>query len=144
MGMGRYACRAGENDPYGGTGRLTDMGWFKGNNKIGNRPHPVGIKAANDFDIHDMHGNLLEWCKDVFNPEFYSAPDAKGPDAKGPDPICNTRRSKSTSSHTEWVCRGGSWDREAAACRSAFRFCNETDLVELGLRPAFYPLPPGL
>ncbi len=37
-----------------------------------------------------------------------------------------------------------SWDREAAACRSAFRFCNETDLVELGLRPAFYPLPPGL
>ena len=68
-----YACRAGTPGSYSGTGNLDDMGWYRDNSDTGNglETHPVGQKQPNHFGLHDMHGNVAEWC-------FYS----KGPGAQ--------------------------------------------------------------
>jgi formylglycine-generating enzyme required for sulfatase activity len=48
------------------------MGWYGetiiGN--IGNPPHPVGQKAPNQFGLHDMHGNISEFCMDEYDEGF--------------------------------------------------------------------------
>ena len=122
-----YACRAGKAGPFAGTGKLDDMGWYRKNG--GSRPHPVGEKQPNDFGLHDMHGNVLEWCEDVGDPAFYSKPEAAGP-----DPLC-------TSGSDRRILRGGSYVFSAELCRSAFRL----RLLPIergrmfGLRVAFYP-----
>lgn len=107
-----YACRAGSETPCGGTGILGEMGWFKGNSEVrsfwGKRrheTHPVGEKAPNAWGLHDMHGNVMEWCADVLAPY----PDGEATDPTGPD--AGKRR----------VLRGGYYFNYAESCRSASR-----------------------
>jgi len=101
-----YACRAGTPGPYAGTGNLDDMGWHTGNS--GRQTHDVGSKKPNQFGLHDLHGNLWEWCEDKYDSAFYSKPAA----AK-PNPVA--------TSGADRVVRGGSFDYPAAYCRSAYR-----------------------
>lgn len=107
-----YACRAGSETPYGGTGILDEMGWFHGNSEVrsfwGKREHethPVGKKSPNSWGLYDMHGNVMEWCTDVFAPY----PDGETTDPTGPD--AGKRR----------VLRGGYYFNYAESCRSASR-----------------------
>jgi formylglycine-generating enzyme required for sulfatase activity len=67
-----YACRAGTTGPYGGTGILDEMAWYKGNSgdtaphHVGVPVmHPVGQKKPNDWGLYDMNGNTPEWCLDL-------------------------------------------------------------------------------
>jgi formylglycine-generating enzyme required for sulfatase activity len=99
-----YACRAGTIGQYGGDGNLDDMGWYEHNS--GGKTHPVGQKRANAWGLHDMHGNVWEWCLDWYG----DYPGGSVCDPTGPD------------SGPGRVLRGGGWLDAAGFCRSAFRY----------------------
>ena len=66
-----YACRAGTTGEYGGTGLLKNMGWHSENS--GSHTHPVGQMRANGWGLHDMHGNVSEWCSDHYWDNLHSS-----------------------------------------------------------------------
>ena len=105
-----YACRAGSTDAYdfGPADKLRQFGWFADN--ADQKTHAVGQKKANRWGIHDLYGNVSEWCEDVYSPTYYkeSAPtDPRGPSSPGKD--------------VKRVIRGGSWKSSADMCRAGFR-----------------------
>ena len=60
-----YAYRAGTNTTwYNGDdkSKVGDIAWFDGNS--GNTTHPVAQKQPNAWGLHDMAGNVWEWCAD--------------------------------------------------------------------------------
>ena len=68
-----YACRAGSTNDYcygQWDDKLKEYAWY--NNNSG--PHPVGEKKPNAWGLYDMHGNVSEWCQDVFRDTYRSAP----------------------------------------------------------------------
>jgi formylglycine-generating enzyme required for sulfatase activity len=121
-----YACRGGSASTFAGTGVLDDMGWYYRN--AGTRSRPVGTKQPNAFGLHDMHGNVEEFCRDSFAP-FYGFPEAAGP-----DPVCTS------GALSTYVKRGGSYNQHAHNCRSASR-SNEGPSSQgssaTGVRPVF-------
>jgi formylglycine-generating enzyme required for sulfatase activity len=97
-----YACRAGTTGAWAGD--LAAMAWWGGNSDL--KTHEVGEKSANAWGLHDMHGNVLEWCSDWY---------AGYPAGSVTDPV-------GASSGSIRVIRGGSWSNLAGLCRSAYRF----------------------
>ena len=102
-----YACRAGTSGPYAGNGNLDDMGWHGGNS--GHVTHVVGGKQANQFGLHDMHGNVHEWCEDAYDGEGYEKWEGVLPDFAR------------HGLYISRVIRGGSYYSEARNARSAMR-----------------------
>ncbi len=105
-----YASRAGSTDPYdfGTADKLRQYGWFNDNSD--QKTHTAGQKKANRWGIHDLYGNVSEWCEDVYSPDYYrtaAATDPTGPPNLGTD----VRR----------VIRGGSWKSSADQCRVTAR-----------------------
>ncbi|MDR2110688.1 MAG: SUMF1/EgtB/PvdO family nonheme iron enzyme [Spirochaetaceae bacterium] len=106
-----YACRAGTTGPYH-TGNIitTEQANFNGNIPHADNPRgqnrerttPVGNFPPNPWGLHDMHGNVYEWCWDWYG-EY---PDGNGP---------------AVESGSSRVVRGGSWRGSAFWVRSAFR-----------------------
>jgi sulfatase modifying factor 1 len=63
-----YAASGGkywkDHFTYSGSNNIDEVAWYKDNS--GNETHPVGQKAPNQLGIHDMCGNIWEWCQDHF------------------------------------------------------------------------------
>src|SRR5204863_9535453 len=60
-----FACRAGTTSRWhfgDDAASLDEYAWYVGNS--GARKHPVGLKRPNPWGIHDLYGNVAEWCKD--------------------------------------------------------------------------------
>jgi len=110
-----YACRAGStsrfhfgDDDY----KLSEYARFiQGFNDW---TAPVGQFKPNDWGLYDMHGNVWEWCLDLYE-RFYDAEDLTDP--AGPE----HGELKQDIHASARVVRGGSWFHRAISCRSANR-----------------------
>jgi len=118
-----YACRAWTSTrfSYGddpGYTNLTQYAWFDVNS--GATTHPVGQKLPNPWGLYDMHGNVEEYCQDIYN--TYRGGIALDPHG----PATGSGR----------VHRGGDWSHPNWGCRSAFRFGFSPDntFYNLGFR----------
>ncbi len=124
-----YACRAGTNtrfsfgDDLGGR-LLPDYAWFGDNSD--SAPHPVGTKTANAWGLHDLPGNVLEWCLDAATGAL---PGGRLTDYRAPE------------SGSLRIARGGSWLYGAKACRSANRdsYGESTRCADVGFRVVLAP-----
>ena len=109
-----YAARAGTAGAFSCGDELVphdaNFDWSQGGAadvEPSQRTLPVGSFPANPWGLHDMHGNVREWCADWYARDSYQTAPAVDP--TGP------------RQGSQRVLRGGSWDDLPARCRSAYR-----------------------
>ena len=101
-----YAARAGTETAYFFGGDIRpDQANYRGNVS---KTAEVGSYPANAFGLHDMHGNVWEWCEDVWHGSYVGAPS---------DGTART----GDGDQSRRVLRGGSWNYDPWNLRSAFR-----------------------
>jgi len=131
-----YACRAGTTTATAFGDRLSSADAnFNGEKPFNGAPEgpylretrPVGRYRPNAWGLHDMHGNVCEWCLDGYSEQLPGGVDPLGP-ASAP------RR----------VFRGGGWDLLGVQCLSSHRSWGEPDGrgSGLGFRVALVPAAP--
>jgi len=114
-GVSRYGAM---NMAYSGSNTLGDVGWYV-NNSSGTT-HLKGQKQANISKIHDMTGNVFEWCWD-----WYGAYDA----GSSTNPL-------GADTGTQRIVRGGSYSSDTEPCMNVYRsqFSPEIRQSNIGLR----------
>ena len=135
-----YACRAGTTTPfYFGETITPELVNYDGNFTYGKSPKgeyrkettPVGQFPPNAFGLYDMHGNVYEFCQDVYHENYNEAPtDGSAWEIEG------------YSDSNRRVCRGGSWSSNPRRCRSANRdiyYSDEMVDLNFGFRLVSFP-----
>ena len=116
-----YAARSGGlDDLYAGGDDIDRIAWYEGNSK--GSTHPVGLKMPNALGLHDMSGNVWEWCRDTFRSAAYGHHGCRNPVV--------------ASGGRDRVIRGGSWNLDAwsARCSRRFNFSESFYRPGLGFR----------
>ncbi|MEO8270277.1 MAG: formylglycine-generating enzyme family protein [Aureliella sp.] len=111
-----HACRAGTTTNYSfgdESEQLDEFAWYAENSD--ETPHAVGQKQPNGFGLHDMHGNVMEWCIDSYTEDGYTSLADK------PQPLSLGDAIIWPETFDNRVVRGGSWQDEAKQLRSAAR-----------------------
>jgi formylglycine-generating enzyme required for sulfatase activity len=125
-----YACRAGTTTPFHyGVTLTTALANYNGNNALlgfpptyrsepigefRQRTVPVGSFPPNAFGLYDMHGNVWEWCQDVWHENYSRAP-------------VDGRAWITNQADARHLLRGGAWNGSPRNCRSASRISNLPD-----------------
>ncbi|MGD1938747.1 MAG: SUMF1/EgtB/PvdO family nonheme iron enzyme [Cyanophyceae cyanobacterium] len=111
-----YACRGWTETAFAfGDALTTDLANYDGNQAYGAAPKgkcreettEVGQFPANEWGLHDMHGNVWEWCEDTWHENYNGAP--------------SDGTAWTNNKPTSRLLRGGTWIRDPGNCRSAFR-----------------------
>lgn len=165
-----YTCRAGSTTPFHffhcGATLTPDLA-----NCSGSETTDVAQFPANDWGLHDMHGNVWEWCQDEWHGNYEGAPndgsawedgglgESQGCSAAGrgtttprsaarPSATTSTRTTATATSVSASVAdnrllRGGSWLDLPRGCRSAYRGCNHPGFRDLDIGFRVCCLPQG-
>lgn len=137
-----YACRAGTASRYSFGDYWRDMAAYGLAEEFLHRSDPsksmgasaVGQLRPNPWGLHDMHGNVAEWCEDWWSEDYYVVSPATDPGGPGEGSLR--------------VVRGGGWRTPASLCRSACRskatpWLRADDLGFRIVRPVDPPQPPA-
>jgi formylglycine-generating enzyme required for sulfatase activity len=135
-----YACRAGSPEAFtfgaALAPTLANVRWpadtdISAPGRHQRQTTPVGLYPANAWGLHDMHGNVGEWCFDHWR-ERHEAPAAEDAPWLIKDDLELLR---------ERVIRGGSWNSEAIDCRSASRTSGAPHMqdMKIGFRVVCLP-----
>ena len=124
-----YACRAGTETPFH-FGEMLDftIANYNGNYTYGEgakgeyreETTEVGTFPANRWGLHDMHGNVYEWCEDDWHSNYEGAP----PDGSA---WINDKSTTQEKEEEYKLLRGGSWILNPRFCRSAYRLPDRRD-----------------
>lgn len=112
-----YACKAGTSTAYSfgdNVDELADYAWYWDN--CDDKYHEVAQKKPNPWGLYDMHGNVAEWTMDQYQEDFYATIEDG---ATNPWRIPDNLYPRSV--------RGGSWDDDPEALRSAARVRSSKD-----------------
>ena len=132
-----WACRGGTATEYwngDGEQAVREAAWYRGNSgdktQLVTKPPLTDRPEVHPFGLFDIHGNVGEWCHDVWSTRAYrDAPDGV---------VDSAQKSRSqelaqiaaiglnaVSSNDKRVARGGAWRNGAGLCRSASRFASQ-------------------